>query len=49
MARESDEKRKREREAYFGEGKEIDRESVVVDGRYQGLAMINDRVQYCFH
>lgn len=41
--------RKREREANFGEGREIDRKLVVVDGRYQGLAMINDRVQYCFH
>jgi len=27
----------------------IDRGPAVVDGRYQGPAMINDPVQYCFH
>lgn len=46
---EGGEERKRERAADFGGRKERDREPVVVDGRYQGLAMINDRVQYCFH
>jgi len=43
--RRREKKRKRGR-FWRGEG---DREPMVVDSRYQGLAMINDRVQYCFH